>query len=367
MRHYKRMSRLLLTVSISLVVIMFTLIIVSDAQKTSYEFEQTAEAAALDQVEYVEKRIETLGEFLNFLRSSEYTRKYINNPEAMNRLMFYRNIQSSYSAYNLEGAHVAVSALDNDHVVTENSTSGVDFFLSQFGLTNAQLEQIMDYIEAGHENETIFAAAASSENPYHIFVRCERMGARKPLYLFVAFPQNILFKERSLDEGTVAVKVQDSWMTACGKYTREEVKAWTGGPPASVWERAYTPAVPGYQFFYYADKPDMFSQPIWLFLLALVSVVAIVVVLMLGIARRMWIPVNEVLNLTGAPENPEDEFAYIKRTILALHTKLENSVQQTKTVTENIYFRDLLENRTPGTVSIKARYSCPGTARLHWC
>ncbi|MDR1060992.1 MAG: helix-turn-helix domain-containing protein, partial [Clostridiales bacterium] len=127
--------------------------------------------------------------------------------------------------------------------------------------------------------------------------------------------------------------------------------AGAGAAPKGYVRLEAASGVGDYRYVYLARIPSLATPVVFWLLLSGAAMLAGDVLLMLVIAKKMYMPIRELVGAAGREADGQDEFSYIKKTILSLHGKLrtaELSERQYHAMLDDVYLRDLLEGRAAG-------------------
>ncbi|MDR1439514.1 MAG: AraC family transcriptional regulator, partial [Clostridiales bacterium] len=270
-----------------------------------------------------------------------------------NKLKLYRFVHLSSGNQPRNYEKFAFTTLADNYVITDDGTCGVRFFCSQFGLTDAALAEIArSFDESPQDLATFTTAAAPDGEPLYIHVRREKFGSSFPLYIFTSFREWQLFETGRLSDGTFAIYRNGVPVAAVGEYTAGELGGLAVGAAPKGYARLDAASdVGGYRYVYLARIPSPATPVVFWLAFCGALMLAGDVLLMLVIAKKMYMPIRELVGAAGRSADGPDEFSYIKKTILALHGKLrtmELSERQYHATLDNIFYRDLLEGRAAG-------------------
>jgi AraC-like DNA-binding protein len=421
MRYYQKIFRILLLISVSLVLCLELFFIAGYVylQKDSFSRQAASDLASMR--EYTDSRLAMNAQFSTLLRSSEYTDRLLQGTEPLsyNKLKLYKFVFSSSANQPNNYEKFAFSTLVDDYVITDDGTCGIRFFCSQFGLPEAALGDIARaFDERPRELSAFLEVAGPDGAPQYIHARREKFGSSLPLYIFTLFREQQLFETGRLSGGTFAIFRDGVPVAAVGEYSADslarmvagatdatdatdatgvagiaeaagtEIAAGVAGagvagaraaeaagigaagaasasavPKGRVWLEAAS-GIGEYRYVYIARIPSLATPVVFWLLLSGAAMLAGDVLLMFVIAKKMYMPIRELVGAAGKDADDQDEFSYIKKTILSLHGKLrtaELSERQYHAMLDDVYFRDLLEGRASGEYLAK-QAGAPGGA-----
>lgn len=355
MRHYKQMYMALLVISISFVLLIETVFLVNEISSSNQQFERFMGNTAASLAGYTDGRLTSVAQSSMMLKVSEYTEQYVRNARDTNyvHIKMFQFISGIFGVAPTQQDAIAVSKISDDYVIMNSGTGDVGTFCSRFHIPQEQLNGAVDYFTNNvNEPWLLMNSPDASGKKYYTIVSREWLGHPQPLYLFVSFSENKLFDLPTLSGGTFVLLYNNRVVAAAGQYSTAQVQQMLDANryPKATSTQIRLSAVSGFQYLYLAKKPSLFTIPLLIIIAAGLVVLACTIFLARTIARRLYLPIAELLNLTGDPITSGDDIAYIKMKILTLNSAVQSmsgSLEKYGQLLENKVLQDLLLNRIP--------------------
>ena len=355
MRYYKRILMIFLTISIAFTLCVEGIVLAFDVTKTQQSNESMISSSAAQMVEFSDYRLSSEQQFVSLVRVANYTHLYLQKAESVqyNRLMLYRYVNGIYGAISGHNAGVAVSTLEDDYVIRHNGTGSIKTFLTQFFMSETDLENIKNSFTSDYVGQTTYLPVRDA-NGKNLFVMTRYVPTiyEKPLYIFVMFHEGQLFDLSKVGDAGVGLFYNNELVASTGPYSEEELINFdSGSVPGRLECRKIASEVSGYRYVYVIIKPSPIAQSFWLALLLGFLILGILIILTIILARRMYLPVRELMDITRADANPvTDEFEFLKKTIHSLHEEVDTMpgpLEQYNELLESAFYQDLLTGPFP--------------------
>ncbi|GLX67790.1 helix-turn-helix domain-containing protein [Paenibacillus glycanilyticus] len=353
MRYYRKMFRtftgiaVIYTLLIEIVFLFFYWI------PSRHEYETRAEATASQVSEYTDFRLQSLQEIGLMLNVSEYTKKYLGSYLTnYEKLKYYNFITGIYGLTPGSKHAIAITKYDDDYVIMNNSTGNIDAFQNLFYIGDETLDRV---IKQFNENRSIPMQVINVQdeqgNEMYVVARCEWIGNPKPIYIFTSYYTNQMFHADALQDGTLAVYYQNELVASSGQLDRTQVLEAVGNRSDSGLVFHTEPSTVAGVHYVYLTKPQQIFTPALMMLIGSgLAAMALGIGLMSLITKRMYTPIENVLQTTGESFTAGDEFAHIKSTIETLHIDVETmtqSLEKYNVSLENKFVHDLLIGLIP--------------------
>ena len=352
MRYYRRMLLVLLAITVAFVLSVECIFLVSEVLAERQRQEAAGDALLQRVTGYTDYRLASSQLFASLVRVSNYTKLFLAKAESVqyNRLMLHNYVRSLHGVTASQQKAIAVSTLDprDDYVIRNDGTGGIATFLNRFYLSQQELDALVGNFRRSYASQIAFTTVDADGRPLHIMARYEPTIYVTPLYIFIAYyPEQLMdtaFLSQTEGQG-LALYFRDTLVASTGPY---DEAAWAemaqGGGPSALRVRQQASSQPGYRYVLATPARALLTPTFFTILGAGLLALASVSYLTVLLARRMYLPIRELLTLTG--ENAvRDEFDAIKRSILALHAGVEtmaSSMEQADALLESAFFKDLL-------------------------
>lgn len=324
-------------------------------QKTEYT--RRLESTAKQMADYTDSRIRAVQEIHMFLRSSEFTGKYLSElqgePDQYARLKLHAFINSVFGITPTQMQNIAITKLTDDYAILNDSTGDLAHLREKLHLDEAGLAGIVKSFE-DNPNETISFLNVSGDDGSRYYIMCSRqwLGRPQPLYIFASFSENQLFDVQAADGGTFALMDKNTIVASIGApVDKQEEQAIKQIAEDSTERRdILSSSLSGLRYVYLAQPPK-FITPVFYAIVG-IGILAIMasILLMLFISRRLYIPIKDVLHAIGRRIVNGDEFAYVKEAFQTLHDNIAtmaNSLEAYKFDAESRFFREFLLGMIP--------------------
>jgi hypothetical protein len=307
-----------------------------------HEYETRVESTASQVSEFTDFRLQSLQEIGLMLNVSEYTKKYLGSYLTnYEKLKYFNFITGIYGLTPGSKHAIAITKYDDDYVFMYNSTGNIDSFQSEFYIGDETLDRV---IKQFNENRSIPMQVLNVQdnqgNEMYVVARCEWIGNPKPIYIFTSYYTNQLFHADAIQDGTLAVFYRNELVASAGQLDREQIKeAMENRNNEDLVFHTEPSTVAGFHYVYLAKPQQIFTPALMMLITSGLLAMGLSIGLMWLITKRMYTPIETVLQTTGDSFTAGDEFAHIKSTIETLHTDVETMAQSLEK------YNDSLENK----------------------
>jgi len=345
---------MLLMISVTFVGILGGVFLVRSANDILSSHTSQMDSLGQQLADYTDLRLETSLQYSAMLRSSDHTNAFLRKTEPVqyNRLRMYRFISNAFSVSTARQSALAVSSLTDDYVIRNDGTGDTAIFLRYFYLTREQLDMLVDSFREGYSAQTrLVTVQEPSGLPHYILVRYEPSGHPVPLYIFVSYNEQQLFDTAALANGATFVLLNNGEPAATvGSLSLTEVEALDFNQlPRNMEKRVLGSSFQGFSYMLLSYKPSVFTESFaWMVLFSVLALAGIITLSVI-VAKKMYLPIRELLVLTDA-DYVRDEFEWIKKAISSFHTRVQtmtSSLEQHNKQLEIAMYRDMLGGILP--------------------
>jgi Response regulator containing CheY-like receiver domain and AraC-type DNA-binding domain len=353
LRYYRRMFRTFAGIAIIYTLLIEIVFLCFYWIPSRHEYETRVEATASQVSEFTDFRLQSLQEMGLMLNVSEYTKKYLGSYLTnYEKLKYFNFITGIYGLTPGSKHAIAITKYDDDYVIMNNSTGNIDSFQSEFYIGDETLDHV---IKQFNENRSIPMQVLNVQddqgNEMYVVARCEWIGNPKPIYIFSSYYKNQLFHVDAIQEGTLAVFYRNELVASAGQLDRQQIMAAMDNRKDSGLVFHTEPSnVTGFHYVYLAEPQQIFTPALMMLIASGLLAMGVSIGLMSLITKRMYTPIETVLQTTGDSFTAGDEFAHIKSTIETLHTDVETmaqSLEKYNVSLENKFVHDLLIGLIP--------------------
>ena len=330
MRYYKKMLLVLMTISASFVILLISVFLVNDITTERARFEENIRIHSYQLAEYTDIRLANSIQLSRLLTVSDQTNRYLRKTgnHQYNRFQLFTYFRTIIGTSSITHNAVALSTFDENNVMRGDGTGFVVTFLNMFGLTHDKLDEIIEGFEPTFRSQmTVVPVLTPEGERQYIIVHYEpvSMAIEASLYVFVSYTDSQFFAIDYISPDTgFALFYRNSLTAYEGVFTEEEIIAAKEDPVAAgISVNAVESSVPGFSYLYLSKPPGIMSSSFLLILFIGIFALTCVVLLMLRLAKQMYLPIKELLVLSGS-DYAGDEFDYIKKSMLSIHTEMEN-------------------------------------------
>jgi len=356
MRYYKKMLVVLLSITTVFVLSIMTMFLVINTRASRTHFDEQIQAYSRQLSEHTDSRLASSVQLARLVAISDHTIRYMTHGEQQqplhfNRLQLFNYFRTVNIISPVVKNAVAISTFRDEYVIRVDGVGFMTTFLNQFNLSQAQLDALIDGFERAFHSQTAFITVDGKEGREYIIVRYEPIPVafNNPIYVFASFTESQFFSGDILrDTSGFAVFLQDELVAWSGYFSQEAIlQADAGKLLPRVTSYAVQSTVPGFRFLYLTETPDVITSTFWGILLLGICALACVILLMTQLAKRMHLPIRELLKISGS-NYAGDEFDYIKNAMLSIHQSMENmsnEISRNEEWAERVFFLDLLSDK----------------------
>jgi AraC-like DNA-binding protein len=352
--YYNKMFRVFAGIAITYTLLIEIIFIGFYWIPSRQEFVESVETTARSLSEYTDSRLKSPLETALVLNASEYTSKYLSNTLSdYERLRYIKFIQGIHGLTATQKFGLAVTKYDDNYVIMNNQTGGMQYFRSIFRLSESQLESVIHYFK---DNPRVlsqfFTADLSGTTTTYMIARQEWFGKSAPIYTFTAYHESQLFDLNALSSGTLALFFNNKLVASSGLLEPDIVKNLADNNFLETDYIKYdtSSSVPGYRYVYLTEPQAILTPTLIMIMACGLVAMTVSIWLMAIVTRKMYTPIEGVLKSTGETFTSGDEFAHIKSTIQSLYTNMETmsqSLAQFKISAENRFLHELLTGLLP--------------------
>ncbi|MCL2461354.1 MAG: AraC family transcriptional regulator [Defluviitaleaceae bacterium] len=368
MRYYKRILFLYLSISVVFALLVEGVFLFSNISTQKKSYEDSLASVSRQFCENTDFYLATGIQCATLIKSSDSAARYLQKSGSVqyNRLLLFRYLQTVYGAAPGRLNAIAISTFEDDYVIRTDGTGYISNFLDRFNMTSSQLEKVLDSFQPGYISQTAFlTVTAPNGGKQYIMALSEPTIYSVSLYVFISYTEDQLFEQNLLGGGEgCALFYNDEIIAAVGDYTNDQFAAYDkGNAPRSLNVREIGSSSDGFRYLFVAKAPHLFTLSLWLIIGLGLVLLACLILIMVTLARRMYLPIRELLYLSGS-EYESDEFAFLKQRMISLFENIDSmshSLTQYDGLVENALYFDLLNgNMTEGKFSDALTRFLPG-------
>ncbi|MDF2922438.1 MAG: transcriptional regulator, AraC family [Paenibacillaceae bacterium] len=351
MRYYRQML-----FAFTLIAVVYTLLIEGIFLTGYYlnrkaEYSRTVEATAQQLAGYTDSRVRAIQEIHMLLQASEYTANYLaeipGEPNPMARLKLHTFLSSLFGIAPTQLNSIAVTKLTDDYAILNDSTGDLSLLRSKLHLNERELADIRQWFAATPGTALRFWPSVGDDGAaYYVLASRHWLGRTQPLYVFASFSVGQLFQVQSMEGGSYVMLQDNEAAAIIGEpLTRRQQEELLLDSIQAGRVDIPSASLDNLRFIYLAKPPQtaspMLISIIGIGLLALLAACA----LMVWISKRMYTPIQSVLQASGGMIAKGDEIAYVRNAFHMLHeniAEISSSMEAYKSDAEGRFFRELL-------------------------
>lgn len=285
------------------------------------------------------------------LQSNEALKSYVENdtPSSADCYKVFNYLHSTVNAVPNMRYNVAVSKIDDNNIISNNSTSRFDYYINSYNISWDEINEIMTDFRKNPLTNTATLLTTKNDTNYLIIFLCDRKSFENDYYIITVFdlnnilytPSNNIFFLKNYDnllycsDRSVAENLGDkkflSGYTAVSKSSTS---------PNLLGSLTYTVLIPKSQYFTLIYRFAIVLLPIVLLLFFLSYIIS------KKSSKKIYRPVEQLLSQVSdiSPSGSDDEFKSIASTISSLsqqNAKYHDDMEKNQATMKNKFFHDL--------------------------